>query len=198
MDPATKASGITVKSDADIVQAAQRGDRQAAADLIDRHAAAVYAACLAQTADPDAAQDIAQDALLKAMDKLGTLRDGRVFKSWLMAIARNLCRDAWKQRSRRQELLAQEVPVALAADGSVPVPGLGRGPAQALDPEYFDLHAALCRLPEKFRLPLFLYYFDGQSTARVAEALDVSLTGACTRLCRARQALRKILEGNHE
>ena len=72
---------------------------------------------------------------------------------------------------------------------------MGLGSAQD---ETHDLRLSLARLPEKHRLPLLLYYFDGLSTKQVAKALDISPTGAATRLCRARRALRAILEVNHD
>ena len=194
-----------MNADAARVTAARQGDRQAAADLVDRHAASVYGLCLSLLADADAAQDVAQDALLKAIDRLASLDEAGAFRPWLLTIARNLCRDYWKQNRRRRDLLAAEVGdnvgVALASGDGSAIPGLGTGPVSFGLPgeaEHADLYDALYRLPEKHRVPLFLYYFDGLSSARVAEALDISLSAACTRLCRARRALRAILEGNHD
>jgi len=186
--------------DAEFVAAAVAGDRDAAAELIERHAAAVYAVCLGLLADPDRAEDIAQDALLKAIEKLATLRDPATFRSWLLSIARNLCRDHWKLSQRRQELLAERVEraefrvVGDTAAAPDPIPGMATPPGVDGENAGPDLQMALARLPEKFRLPLLLYYFDGLSSARVGEALGISATGAGARLCRARRALRRILE----
>lgn len=184
--------------DAGLIEKAIAGDRQAAADLIERHASSVYAACLGLLADPDRAQDAAQDTLLKGFSRLATLQNPSSLRSWLISIAHNLCRDTWKQTRRRQELLDQQMQQATAvADGpgQVVVPGMGSSSDQD---EIHDLRRSLARLPEKYRFPLLLYYFDGLSTKRVAEALDISPTGAATRLCRARRALRAILEVNHD
>jgi RNA polymerase sigma-70 factor, ECF subfamily len=178
----------------DLIEAAAAGDRAAAADLIDLHAAGVYGVCLALLADPDLAQDAAQDTLLKAMDRLGSVRDASRFKAWLMSIARNLCKDYWKQARRRRELLdrhlQESVEVVTAGGDAV----ADTGP----DMDDTDLAAALARLPETHRLPLHLYYFDGLDTNRVAEALGISRGGAGSRLCRARRALREILEASDE
>jgi RNA polymerase sigma-70 factor (ECF subfamily) len=187
-----------VVADAILIERAIDGDRQAAADLIERHAASVYAVCLGLLADPDQAQDAAQDTLLKGISRLATLKKRASFRSWLVAIAHNICRDSWKLARRRRELLDREARRASAvADGPerAVMPGMG----QSAEPdEYHHLRASLARLPEKHRLPLLLYYFDGNSTRRVAEALDISPTGAATRLCRARRALRDILEVDHD
>jgi RNA polymerase sigma-70 factor (ECF subfamily) len=84
------------------------GDRQAAADLIKRTAGSVYAACLGLLADPDQAQDPAQETQLKGISRLATLQNPASLRSWLISIAHNLCRDNWKQARRRQELLELE------------------------------------------------------------------------------------------
>jgi RNA polymerase sigma-70 factor (ECF subfamily) len=190
--------------DAELVAAAVAGDRDAAAELIERHTAAVYAVCLGLLADRDRAEDIAQDALLKAIEGLATLRNPATFRSWLISIARNLCRDHWKLSQRRNQLLAEHLErTELQVVGGTtanPDPACGRATTSGVEKETAgpDLQLALARLPEKLRLPLLLYYFDGYSSARVGEALGISATGAGARLCRARQALRRILEVHND
>ncbi len=181
-----------MRPDSQLVEAAAAGDRTAAAELIERHAACAFAVCLAQLGDPDLAQDAAQDALLRALERLATLEDGLRFRAWLVAVARNLCRDYWKRERRRRELLEAHVASeAVTADGVAAV-------VADVEPDAPDLAAALARLPETHRLPLHLYYFDGLDTARVAEALGLTLGSACSRLCRARRALREILEASDD
>ena len=179
---------LTDVKDAELVKAAADGDRQAYADLVRRHAARIYAVCLAMLRDPDDSQDVAQEALLKGMTRIGSLREGSQFGLWLTRIAQNLCRDHWRVQQRRRELL-QENAAAAMPDGEIMPAGESSAP---------DLSAALARLPEKFRVPLMLYYFDGQSSENVARALDLSRAGAGTRLARARQALRQLLEKGHD
>jgi RNA polymerase sigma-70 factor (ECF subfamily) len=184
-----------VATDAELVAATVRGDRQAAGDLVERHAAAVYAVCLGLLADPDRAQDAAQDALLKALERLGSLREPATFRAWLISIARNLCRDSWKRTRRRRALLGGEAVRTAAAEA---VPGMGAAATAPGDDAGPDLQAALARLPENHRLPLLLYYFDGLDAARVGTALGISRSGAGARICRARRALREILEVGHD
>ena len=59
--------------------------------------------------------------------------------------------------------------------------------------EYTRLESALAQLAEKYRLPLMLYYFDGQSTKNIAESLELTVAAAQTRLSRARKKLRQLL-----
>jgi RNA polymerase sigma-70 factor (ECF subfamily) len=122
-------------------------------------------------------EDLAQETLVKAFNKIQTLRDSGQFVTWASQIARNLCRDLLRSRKLHRQLLEEN------QDKLV----------QPRD-EYPELRRALEALPEEHRLPLMLYYFDGQKTDSIAMALNLSQAGACTRLCRARKALRKRLE----
>jgi RNA polymerase sigma-70 factor (ECF subfamily) len=132
--------------------------------------------------DPDDSEDMAQEALIKGMTKIHSLREGSQFAQWITRIAQNLCRDHWRITSRRRELLEQQKPeTTITAESRAP-----------------DLSEALQRLPEKYRVPLLLYYFDGQNAGSVARTLNISRAGASTRLARARRALRRILEVGHE
>jgi RNA polymerase sigma-70 factor (ECF subfamily) len=132
--------------------------------------------------DPDDSQDLAQEALIKGMEKVHTLRDGSQFAAWIARIAQNLCRDHWRVARRRDELMRERAPEL--------TPGTGD--------ETTDLPLALEKLPEKHRKPLLLYYFDGQSSENLAAALSTSRSGASRRLAQAREALRRLLESSHD
>jgi RNA polymerase sigma-70 factor (ECF subfamily) len=168
---------VNERTDEYLVKASRDGDRQAYADLVRRHSRRVYAVCigiLGSTADID---DIAQETFVKGYSSISTLRSGSSFGPWIAHIARNRCRDHIRVAARRRELLEERKAAP---------------PAERED--YAELHEALAELPEEYRLPLMLFYFDGKSAKRLAEELDISHAGACTRLSRARRELRRILE----
>jgi RNA polymerase sigma-70 factor (ECF subfamily) len=162
--------------DEDLVAASRQGDRNAYAALVRRHAKRVYAVCLGMLGNTADTEDVVQETFVKAMTSLHTLRDTGRFAGWISQIARNLCRDHWRRQNRRREFLEGQ----FAAD--VPSPD-----------DFADLHAALERLPEEHRLPLMLFYFDGKSTEKLAQELNMTRAGACTRLFRARNELRRLL-----
>ena len=168
--------------DVELVREAANGDRRAYAELVRMHASAVYAVCLAMLHDPDESEDMAQEALIKGMKRIDSLRDGSQFAQWITRIAQNLCRDHWRTKNRRNKLLEE----------------YNHQTAHSAAPAATDLSDALKRLPEKYRLPLLLYYFDGQSSESVARTLNISRAGASTRLARARRELRRILEVDHD
>ncbi len=172
-----KGAPVNEITDEYLVTTSRNGNRQAYADLVRRHSRRVYAVCmgiLGNTADSD---DIAQEAFIRGFSRLGTLRSGESFGPWITHIARNLCRDHIRVGARRRELIEERM--------HDPQPETG---------DFSRLHEALAMLPEKYRTPLMLYYFDGKSAKRLAVELEISHAGACTRLSRARKELRRILE----
>ena len=170
------------KSDEDLVAASRNGDKDAFAALIRRHSKRVYAVCIGILGNPADSDDIFQETFVKGMTKIHTVRKGAQFAAWISQIARNLCRDHLRRRHRRRELLEQN-PVDTREPGRE---------------EYDDLHAALEKLPEKHRLPLMLFYFDGRNSEKLAEELNLTRAGACTRLFRARIELQKLLAAKEE
>jgi RNA polymerase sigma-70 factor (ECF subfamily) len=163
--------------DRKLVEACIRGDREAYAELVRIHAGRVYAVCLAIAGTEADAEDLAQEALVKGFTGIASLRDRDRFGAWIATIAGNLSRNFVRARANRARLLAawQDCPC---------------GERES----FTDLRRALGELPEKYRVPLLLYYFDGSSTEGIAATLGISAEAVFMRLCRARGELRKLLE----
>lgn len=155
------------------------------AALMRSHLRRVLAICLSHLGQQADAEDAAQEIFLRGFRKLSTLHDPAHFKAWIDQIARNHCRDLLRRRNRRPESPWDAAAEALA-DPS---------PAGRTDDEFLDLRRALAQLPDEHRLPLVMYYFNGRDTRAVAHELGLSKGGACSRLFRARMALRARLEG---
>ena len=168
-------------SDEELVAASKDGDRAAYAALVRRHTRRVYAVCLGVLGNSSDVEDIFQETFVKGLTKVHTLRDNGQFAGWISQIARNLCRDHYRKSHRRRELLERQT---VANDTT--------------SNDFVDLHLALEQLPEQHRLPLMLFYFDGKSSEKLAEELNLTKAGACTRLFRARNELRKLLAGREE
>jgi RNA polymerase sigma-70 factor (ECF subfamily) len=173
----SKGAPVNERTDEYLVKASRDGDRQAFAGLVRRHSRRVYAVCIGILGNTIDSDDMAQEAFVRGFSRISTLRGGESFGPWITGIARNLCRDHIRVNARRRELLEQH-----AHD---PRPE---------EEDHSALHEALAELPEEYRIPLMLFYFDGKSAGRLAEELEISHAGACTRLSRARRELRRILE----
>jgi RNA polymerase sigma-70 factor (ECF subfamily) len=175
----------------DLVLACRGGDKGAYASLVRTNARSIFAICLSLLGNVHDAEDAAQETFVRAFGQIGQLRGAAQFRPWAARIARNLCLDLLRRRKRGSQVLAMHA----AAE---PNPGNHAEPHEALvlqEEERSRLESALARLPEKYRMPLMLYYFDGQSTENVARMLDLDPAAVLTRLSRARRELRRILQG---
>lgn len=121
--------------------------------------------------------DAAQNAILKAWERLHTLRRQEYFRTWLVRILINECRSMLRRRARFCALEPE-----------------GEGPAPERE-SYDELYEALRSLDGKYRLPVTLYYFEGFKTAEIAAMLNLSEGTVGTRLRRARELLREKLKG---
>lgn len=115
-------------------------------------------------------QDAMQNALLKAWEKRHTLRDEKLFTTWLIRILINECRN-----------------IARAGQRVIPMETLPETPAPAYDMTARDL---VDRLPEKQRLCVILHYLEGWPVKEVAQALKVPQATVRGRLMQARKALK--------
>jgi RNA polymerase sigma-70 factor (ECF subfamily) len=128
--------------------------------------------------NPSEAEDIAQDALLRAWRRRSTLRDGDRRNQWLSTIVRN---EAFRQHAR-----VRPDPIATIESHE----GIEDEQVVATV-EQADLHAALGRLPDKDRQLLYLRYDEDLTQAAIASRLGIPEGTVKVRLHRARDKLRR-------
>lgn len=175
------------------VRTAQQGDVVAFESLVREHQGAVYAFAVAQLGDLHEARDAAQETLVKAFRRLDTYRFAAPFRTWLLQITRNGCRDRQRrQRTRRlglQRLRAQGAP----ADPPVnPERELQAREATA------RVHEALAHIDPLYREVIVLFDLQGRSYPEIAEICGIPLGTVKSRLSRGREALRRVLLGSNE
>jgi RNA polymerase sigma-70 factor (ECF subfamily) len=131
---------------------------------------------------PQAAEDLTQDAFCQAQAKLGQLREPDRAKAWLFSILRNAY--LHRVRSSKQE-------------NCVPLDHLGEVPERPSEPlpevDAAQLQKALNELPETFRTPVILFYFEEFSYREIAAQMEVPLGTVMSRLARAKLYLRQRL-----
>jgi len=169
----------------DLVAAAQAGDERSFETLASRYRHGVYAVCLDRTGDFDLAEDLTQEALLRAHAQLHTLREPAAFPAWLRQIALNCCR-AW-QRRPWPEAVAVDPAACPQLTGDVFREAMRREAAR-------EVRAALTRLPENNRIAVIMFYLRGNTYREIAEFLNVTESTVLGRLHRARSQLRSLLE----
>jgi RNA polymerase sigma factor (sigma-70 family) len=137
--------------------------------------------------DAQAAEDIAQEAFVKAFTSLRTLAVPRAFGAWLAQITRNLCRATLRRK--------QPPTASLSAAESLPHPASTEAEARAAERHVREvLNEALDQLPPKLREAVSLFYLQGQSLHEIAGFLGVSENTVKQRLHRARACLREHLD----
>lgn len=136
--------------------------------------------------DADTADDLLQDVYIKLHTHLTSVRDNRKLNGWVYQIARNTVRDYYRERKPKiddpDDELIERVPANEPEDPDDPMVRLAKGLPEMLD----------C-LPPRYREALILAEIDGVPLKEVAQRLGVSLSGAKTRVMRARRMLRDAL-----
>jgi RNA polymerase sigma-70 factor (ECF subfamily) len=175
----------------ELVLACRNGDRSAYASLARAHTRTVFSICLGMLGNVHDAEDAAQESFVRGFSRVHELREDSRFRAWIVRIARNLCLDLLRRRKRGREVLSLHG----AAGNSEARAGDAPHETALLRKEDRErLEKTLARLPEKYRVPLVLYYFDGHNTEDVARTLDLDPAGVLTRLSRGRRELRRMLQ----
>ena len=151
---------------------------------MEAHGPAVYRLALCRTQSAPDAEDVYQDVFLRLLDQDAAAWDGEHLKAWLLRTTLNRCADLHRFRLRRPALPLESVLELAGTDGPEE-----RAAAA-------ELWEAVGRLPEKLRTAVHLYYAEGYSTEEIAGLLDVPAATVRTRLRRARERLRDLLEGD--
>ena len=155
------------------------------ADLVERYYALLYRYAFRLTGSEADAEDLTQQTFLTAQAKWSQLRDEQKAKSWLFTIARN---------AYLKELRA---PLCLPSDALDELPGPHRlgSPGEGAESEFDEerLQNVLNDLPEEFRSPVVLFYFEEFSYREIAELMEVPVGTIMSRLARAKGILRQRL-----
>jgi RNA polymerase sigma-70 factor (ECF subfamily) len=175
--------------DEELVAAFQGGDAAAFDVLVRRWERKIQGAVYRMLRSEEEAQDVCQEAFLKAFRGLGTFRGQARFSSWLYQIALNLCRDRMRRKKGKTWVSLDEIGETAQA---------ARGPSVLELVETGDLSrrvvAAMSALPEEQREVIVLKEYEGRTFPEIAEILDVPVSTVKTRLYRGLTQLRRRLE----
>lgn len=153
------------------------GDEQAFAELVRASSRTLYAAARAILRNDQDAQDCVQEAILAGWSKLFTLRDKCYFTTWLTRITINTAINMTRRR-RPGVPLHIDLPAKDERDW-----------------ERLDVRRAIESLDQKTRICTVLFYFEDMPVSEIAKAVGIREGTVRTRLFRAREKLRSVLEG---
>jgi RNA polymerase sigma-70 factor, ECF subfamily len=166
-----------------LIHAAQKGDRDAFAVLVERYWDRLYRWLYHLTHDRHAAEDVVQETFLKAFAGLRLFRAGSNFRAWLFRIGHN----CFVNQRRGGKHKNQPYPDNLADEEEGPV-------ERVLSREALQLLArAVGRLPSEFRAAFLLRAEEGMSFRQIGDVLDLTEETARWRVFKARQKLLTVL-----
>lgn len=162
--------------DEKLVSDACRGDKNAYSSLIDNYYKQIFLVCLGVVGNVHDAEDIAQETILKGFTEISRLKKSTHFGPWITKIARNLSINFIRRNQHSRQVI----------DVKTKQPEKEQYPNE-------NLQRAITDLPMEIRLPLVMYYFDGQSVNKVAENLEMSTSAVYSKLREAIKELHKLL-----
>jgi RNA polymerase sigma-70 factor (ECF subfamily) len=170
-------------TDRDLILHARRGDSAAYGNLVIRHQTSVFNVCYRILHDHNSAQDLAQEAFIRALDRLHSFDIEREFKPWIHRIAANLCLNY---------LEAHKPTFSLDEDrdeDKAPGPGVKVEENERSK----QIRSALASLPPQYRIVIELRHYQDLSYDEIASELNIPLSAVKSHLFRARKHLAEKL-----
>ena len=176
-------------SNSELVKKSQLGDKSAFEELVKRHQDLVFSLSFKLTGNRELANDVAQEAFIRAWKKKEKFRGDSTFGTWIYRITVNTAWTLRKKAKKHYSLNIEDTQEPVVID-------------EKKDPELVAINSdlsvvlrkALNQIPLEQRIIVELKNIEGRSHKEIADYLDISVTAAKVRLHRAHQKLRNILE----
>lgn len=178
------------RDDAFLVEQCRAGDEEACEALVRQYQERVFALISRMTGDPDRVEDIAQEVFLKAFRSLKSFRGGSRFYTWLYRITVNTVLNTMRSQGRRQE-------TSLDAMGGLEVQAdADMEPAEVTARLELArrVREAIDQLEEPYRVIVYLRELEDLSYEEIAEVVELPVGTVKSRLFRARQQLKGLLQ----
>jgi len=176
--------------DEDLVLRVQRGDKSAFDFLVIKYQHRIIQLVNRYVKDPSEAQDVAQEAFIKAYRALGNFRGDSAFYTWLYRIAINTAKNYLVSRSRRNSDYQVDIQDAEVFENAPQLQGMETPERLLLNQEIIDtIQEAIDKLPEDMRTAIMLREFEGMSYEEIAETMDCPVGTVRSRIFRAREAI---------
>ncbi|MCL1903682.1 MAG: sigma-70 family RNA polymerase sigma factor [Oscillospiraceae bacterium] len=143
-----------------------------AAYIVEKFGDMMYKLAAAQLNNCSDAYDVVQDVLLKILEKTPEWKNSEHVKAWLIRVVINKCRDYNKRFANINTVNIEEV-YGISTEN-----------------KDYELQEAMANLPEKYRITLYLYYYEGYQIKEIAKILKVGESGIKKRLVKGREMLK--------
>ncbi|WP_075619487.1 RNA polymerase sigma factor SigW [Paenisporosarcina indica] len=171
-----------------------KGDQNAFAEIVELFQDKLYRVCYRMLGNKHEAEDIAQEAFVRAFINIHTFDTKRKFSTWLYRIGTNLCIDRIRKK-KPDYFLDAEVAGAEGLNMYSQIAATGELPEEeVLKMEMQDrVQYEISRLPDKYRAVIVLKYMEDLPLQEISDILEMPLGTVKTRIHRGREALRKQL-----
>lgn len=178
------------RREAEIVREILLGDVQLYGTLVRKYQRPVYNLMLRMTGDAEAAADLAQDAFVRAYEKLETFNQRRRFFPWLYTLSLNVARDWLRKEGRDRHVFVEDAAVLVREQDR-------RDEPRAMNAQLDGAKAfeAVMRLDPKYREALILRYRHDFSMQEIARTLGITVSAAKMRLSRGLDMVRQQFQG---
>jgi len=185
----------TSLTDLELVQRVQAGDTKSFDVLVLKYQHKVVNLIMRYVHDQDAAQDVAQEAFIKAYRGLKNFRGESAFYTWLYRIAINTAKNYLVSQGRRAPTTDIDADEAEQYDGESALKEYGTPEHELLKDEIQTVVTdAIDTLPDDLRTAIVLRELEGMSYEEIAEAMDCPIGTVRSRIFRAREAIDKVLQ----
>lgn len=176
--------GASFVEDTKWIREIHKGNTSLLEQVAEKYYDDIYRFCCYQTGSREDAYDCAQETFIRFIRYVDSYRDKNL-KGYLLTIARNVCRDYFKQAAKEQEFIQGQLEQAAEE----------KGEARTEEPFYHDvLPKALGLLPALQREALILYYYDELKIREIARITETNAATVKSRLHQGKNKLKKLLE----
>lgn len=169
------------------IERLRAGDEGSYRELVERYQDRVYAMACRFSGCRHEAKDLAQDIFIRIYEHIPGFQGRSSLDSWVYRLALNQC-ISWRRAQKRRAVLGRDGPIDGTAGERPPEEHL------TLAEETRELHRTLRKLPERYMTIVELYYFQELSYQQIADLTGIAVRSVETRLYRARQRLKELLE----
>lgn len=170
----------------ELLEKCRLGDQRAQMAIYDKYHRAMYNTSLRIVKNTAEAEDVMQEAFLKAFSKLHTFKGNSTFGAWLKKIVVNMSINAFNKSTKYQEVpYEDQFRKAEDQDGGI------AGADSPENPKVRQLMKAMDSLKENYRLILTLHLIEGYDYEEICQILNITSVNCRTTISRAKESLRK-------